>query len=299
METNSLVKYAHPARRAEMGNRISNTKRYIEQVHTHKGEPESSSWAWMAGEEFKSIKDMIPRGKWGSWKKDWKKEAKKARFAGCSAPRTIELYMQFRHRFDSAQEAARLVPKGVGSLAESAYSRKRAARRGIYPVTRSAAFGSERDLQLALRSDITLLEPRLKIIDGGSEKYIKGGRIDITAEDHNGSLVVIELKADTAHLASVAQLLNYMGTMMESIENPEGKPVRGILIANNFDDKVVRAARPVPSISLKPYYKIGNQVRPFVHTNRRGARLYAPKQSAEPSLIPNRRSPASASDTPQ
>ena len=47
------------------------------------------------------------------------------------------------------------------------------------------------------------------------------GRIDITAEDDKGGLVVVELKAGTASPDSIAQLLAYMGT----IENPEGKPL--------------------------------------------------------------------------
>ena len=107
----------------------------------------------------------------------------------------------------------------------------------------------ERDLQRALRTNIAQLEPGLTITDGGSEKTVDAGRIDITAEDANGSLVVIELKAGTAQPDSVAQLLAYMGT----IENPSGRAVRGILVANDFAPRVAQAAKVVPNIVLKAY----------------------------------------------
>ena len=78
---------------------------------------------------------------------------------------------------------------------------------------------------------------------------VEAGRIDVTAEDTDGNLVVIELKAGTAQAESVAQLLAYMAT----IENPDGRPVRGILVGNDFAPRVVHAARVVPNISLKAY----------------------------------------------
>ena len=112
-----------------------------------------------------------------------------------------------------------------------------------------AGFGLERDLQRALRTNIVRLEQGLTITDGGSEKTVAAGRIDITAEDGQGNLVVIELKAGAAGPEAIAQLLAYMGT----IENPGGAPVRGILVAYDFAPRVVHAAKAVPNISLKAY----------------------------------------------
>ena len=110
-------------------------------------------------------------------------------------------------------------------------------------------FGLERDLQRALRINITQLEQGLRVSDGGAEQTVHAGRIDITAEDDQGNLVVIELKSGTAQPESIAQLLGYMGT----IENPDGRQIRGILVANDFHPRVVYAAKAVPNISLKAY----------------------------------------------
>lgn len=113
----------------------------------------------------------------------------------------------------------------------------------------SSSFSLERDLQSALRGNIEQLEPGLKITDGGTERTVDAGRIDITAEDDGGNIVVIELKAGTAGMDSIGQILSYMG----SIESPEGKDVRGILVAYDFDERLVMAAKAVPNISLKAY----------------------------------------------
>jgi len=59
-------------------------------------------------------------------------------------------------------------------------------------------FTLERDLQSALRSNIGQLEEGMKIVDGGSEKTVDSGHVDITVVDKDGSTVVIELKAGEA-----------------------------------------------------------------------------------------------------
>ena len=107
----------------------------------------------------------------------------------------------------------------------------------------------ERELQRALRDNIAQLDAGLRIVDGGVERTVESGRIDIKAEDDRGNLVVIELKSGTAAPEAVAQLLGYMG----AIENPDGRPIRGILVANDFHQRAVYAAKAVPNISLKAY----------------------------------------------
>ena len=116
-------------------------------------------------------------------------------------------------------------------------------------ILKELSFGLERDLQRALRAEIQQLEPGLKVIDGGSERTVQAGRIDITAEDSDGQMVVIELKAGKADLQSIGQLLSYMG----SVNNDSSQEVRGILVANEFDHRLVMAAKAVSNISLIAY----------------------------------------------
>jgi endonuclease len=72
-------------------------------------------------------------------------------------------------------------------------------------------FSLERDLQAALRRSIVQLEPGLTVVDGGAERSVPSGRIDILAQDQTGARVVIELKAVRAPRDAVAQTLAYMG----------------------------------------------------------------------------------------
>ena len=110
-------------------------------------------------------------------------------------------------------------------------------------------FSLERDLQAALRASIEQLEVGLRIIDEGKERLTDAGRIDITARDTDGNIVVIELKAGTASPEVVAQVLAYMGAVAES----DDKPVRGILVAGDFHRRVILAGRAVPNLQLKKY----------------------------------------------
>jgi RecB family endonuclease NucS len=112
-----------------------------------------------------------------------------------------------------------------------------------------AILSMERDLSAALRQSITQLEWGLSVIDGGREHTVTSGRIDILAEDGPGHPVVPELKAVTAPRDAVAQVLSYMGDMAAET----GKPVRGYLIAPDFDPRAVSAARMVPNLRLVGY----------------------------------------------
>ena len=113
----------------------------------------------------------------------------------------------------------------------------------------SRLLGLERDLQAALRYSIEQLEPGLDIIDGGTERSVAAGFIDITAKAPDGTVVVIELKAGTARRDAVGQILSYMG----DVAAEETNPVRGILVAGDVDNKARAAARVVPSLSLRSY----------------------------------------------
>lgn len=107
----------------------------------------------------------------------------------------------------------------------------------------------ERDMQAALRRNIASLDPALKIIDDGAERAVSSGLIDITCEDGN-FIVVVELKAGKADSRAIGQILGYMGDLQEE---EGGKPVRGILVAHDFDQRAKSAARVVPALTLKKY----------------------------------------------
>ena len=68
----------------------------------------------------------------------------------------------------------------------------------------------ERDMQRALRLEIEQLEKGLVIIDGGTERPVESGFIDITTRDATGSIVVIELKTGLAGQRAIAQILSYI-----------------------------------------------------------------------------------------
>ena len=110
-------------------------------------------------------------------------------------------------------------------------------------------FKLEQDLQSALRRDISQIEAGLKIVDGGAERKVDAGYIDITAEDARGNLVDIELKANFARPDSLTQVMAYMA----SLGDEEQRPVRGILVAADFHDRLLLAAQVAPNLLLKTY----------------------------------------------
>jgi hypothetical protein len=113
----------------------------------------------------------------------------------------------------------------------------------------SKTFALERDLQSALRQNLHHLEAGLTIEDGGSERKVNAGFIDILARDRAGVLTVIELKTETSKPDSIAQILAYMGCIAEE----SGEPVRGVLVAGDHHPRVVYAARALSNLTLKKY----------------------------------------------
>lgn len=112
-----------------------------------------------------------------------------------------------------------------------------------------AVLSLERDLNAALRQNISQLGESYEIVDGGRERSVASGRIDILAKNADGDLVVVELKAVRAPRDAVAQLLAYMG----DIHAEHGGQVFGLLIAPDFDPRAVAAARMVPNLTLKRF----------------------------------------------
>jgi hypothetical protein len=109
-------------------------------------------------------------------------------------------------------------------------------------------FEKETELHKALRANIEQLEAGLKLIDGGKERTVPSGRIDITAEDKNGKMVVIELKSGVADRNAIGQIASYLGDVAN-----EGPGVRGILIAHEFSSRALAAARMISCLELRRY----------------------------------------------
>ncbi len=111
------------------------------------------------------------------------------------------------------------------------------------------SFRYEQDLQTALIACIDQLETGMSLIQNGKEYSVPSGRIDALCLDAQGGHVVIELKAVTAKRDVLGQIAAYMA----DIEEETGKRPRGILIAPDFDDKLVSGARMISGLKLMRY----------------------------------------------
>jgi len=106
----------------------------------------------------------------------------------------------------------------------------------------------EKDLQQYLSVRVGELEEGLSLVDGGIEYSTEAGRVDLLAKVNQGNLVVIELKAVKAKDSALGQLLGYVGCVMQNNSN-----VRGILVASDFDKRVVFAVKALSNIKLVKY----------------------------------------------
>lgn len=112
-----------------------------------------------------------------------------------------------------------------------------------------ANFKVEREMQAQVRGQLSQLEEGLQIADGGSEISVATGRIDIVARDARGVLVAIELKAGKCPAGALEQVLAYAHSL--SLERNE--PVRAMLIAGAFSDRLRAAAKRANDVELKTY----------------------------------------------
>lgn len=110
----------------------------------------------------------------------------------------------------------------------------------------------ERDLELFLYNDITALDTTLDLpSELENRQYsVSSGRIDILAKDSAENYVVIELKAGMAKDQTLTQLLAYMTDISSQFETLN---IRGMIVAHDFSEKLVKATKLVPSIKLMKY----------------------------------------------
>lgn len=80
------------------------------------------------------------------------------------------------------------------------------------------------------------------------------GVLDILARDRTtDGFVVIELKRDQGDDETFGQLSRYMGWIAENKDQPEGAPVRGIIVAAQITPKLEAAAKTNPNVRLVEY----------------------------------------------
>lgn len=107
----------------------------------------------------------------------------------------------------------------------------------------------ERELKRLVRAQLERVEAGLVEVDGGQEREVPTGRIDITARDANGHYVVIELKAGPCPAGALEQVLGYSA----DIEAETGTPCRAVLVASQFSDRLRAAAKRANECYLVTY----------------------------------------------
>ena len=122
-------------------------------------------------------------------------------------------------------------------------------------VRGEASISLESDLEDYIIKNLDQIEEGLTLYSEGGKlgrQYATDvGRIDVLARDRNGDFVVIELKAGTAKHGVIGQILSYMNWVRRNLAS--GRKVRGIIIAEDFDDKLKYAVREIPNVTLKKY----------------------------------------------
>ena len=114
----------------------------------------------------------------------------------------------------------------------------------------------ERDLESHLVADLSQIETGLQLFKEngllGQQLDAKpAGRIDILAISNNNELVVIELKAGEADRQVCGQILAYMNWVKDTLAGP--RKVRGIIIANEFSERLRLAVKTLSDVKLRKY----------------------------------------------
>jgi hypothetical protein len=115
--------------------------------------------------------------------------------------------------------------------------------------TEPVLFQLEREMQAAVRKQLSQLEPGLRVDDGGSETPVATGKIDILARDRENKLVAIELKSGRCPTGALEQVLGYA----EALSEERNEPVRAYLIAGEFPTRILVAARRARDLHLRSY----------------------------------------------
>lgn len=122
-------------------------------------------------------------------------------------------------------------------------------------ITNEAVISLERDLEDYIVRNLEQIEEGLRLF---SKENVTGrqfntniGRIDVLLTDKDDNFVVLELKAGTANYSVIGQILGYIHEIRQNVAN--GKEVKGIIIADEFEKRLIAAVSEIPHVSLKKY----------------------------------------------
>lgn len=101
---------------------------------------------------------------------------------------------------------------------------------------------SEAEVERLIDSKNALKSRGLEVIERQRE-FTPGNRIDLLCRDANGDLVVVELKKGSAN-QTIGQLARYVTDVREHYASATQK-VRGLILALDVDEQLVKAARAV------------------------------------------------------
>ena len=122
-------------------------------------------------------------------------------------------------------------------------------------ISSEAAISLERDLEEYIIRNLGQIDEGLKLYSkegiSGRQFNTNIGKVDILSVDKNNNFVVIELKAGTANYSVIGQVLGYIHEVRQNIAS--GKEVKGIIIADDFEKKLMAAVFEIPHVSLKKY----------------------------------------------
>ena len=122
-------------------------------------------------------------------------------------------------------------------------------------ISSEAEISLERDLEEYIIRNLDQIDEGLKLYSkegvSGRQFNTNIGKVDILSVDKNNNFVVIELKAGTANYSVIGQVLGYIHEVRQNIAS--GKEVKGIIIADDFEKKLMAAVFEIPHVSLKKY----------------------------------------------
>jgi len=126
----------------------------------------------------------------------------------------------------------------------------------VDPVGEGKSFAAEHHLRDFLAKNLHVIEEGLQLYvdEGGTvgvEYKTPMGRMDLLTVDKKGGLLIIELKVERGPDEVCGQIMRYYGWVKRHVAN--GKPVRGLIIAQHISERIRYALADVPGITAREY----------------------------------------------